>query len=80
MENYVIHNPKIWEHLEDISCYNHNYYRNPETGEVLLEECDDDVYCTYYVVEGNDQMYVGTCYWDEVQWGESEEDVKLYNY
>ena len=30
----TIHNPRAWEHMEKESCYNHNYYRNPQTGEM----------------------------------------------
>lgn len=33
-----------------VSCYNHNYYRNVKTGDIVLEECDDDGLFDYYRV------------------------------
>ena len=38
---------KDYIHIPEHSFYNHNYYRNNHTGEVILEKYDDD--CgTYY--------------------------------
>lgn len=76
---HIIHNPKIWEHLEDRSSYNHNFYRNPETGEVVLEECDDDVWCDYYLIVDGREEYIGFRYWDDIVFGETEEDIELWN-
>lgn len=76
--NYIIRNPSKWEHIKEGSCYNHNYYRNTETGEVLLEECDDVSYCDYYLIKDGRKEYIGVCYWDDVKFGESEKDVELW--
>ena len=38
---------KDYIHIPEHSFYNHNYYRNNHTGEVILEEYEDD-YGTYY--------------------------------
>ena len=70
---YIIHNPKKWEHLKERSCYNHNYYRNPETGEVILEVCDDDSWCDYYDEQGN---FLGDCRWEDADWS-GENDITL---
>ena len=35
-------------HIPEHSFYNHNYYRNVHTGEVILEEYEDDGCGTYY--------------------------------
>ena len=54
MSYYTIHNPRTWEHMKEESFYNHNYYRNPQTGEIILEEYDD--FCdfgSFYKVDEN---------------------------
>lgn len=45
------------------SCYNHNYYRNTKTGEVVLEECDDcDGFDYYRISEDGQEHYIGSLY------------------
>ena len=39
---------KDYVHIPEHSSYNHNYYRNIYTGEVILEEYKDDGFGTYY--------------------------------
>lgn len=39
---------KDYVHILEHSFYNHNYYRNIHTGEVILEEYKDDGFRTYY--------------------------------
>lgn len=43
---YIIET-KDYIHIPEHSIYNHNYYRNNHTGEVILEYYEDD-YGTYY--------------------------------
>lgn len=33
------------------SCYNHNYFYNKNTGDLILEESDGDQTCLYYRIE-----------------------------
>ena len=44
---------KDYIHIPEHSFYNHNYYRNNHTGEVILEEYEDDVFETYYNLGAN---------------------------
>ena len=78
----TIHNPRAWEHMEKESCYNHNYYRNPQTGEIILEECDE-LYncCSFYSVDENLKRgkYLEDCYCEDYDWNR-EEDIKLEYY
>ena len=39
---------KDYVHIPEHSIYNHNYYRNDHTGEVILKEYEDDGFGTYY--------------------------------
>ena len=78
----TIHNPRIWEHMEDESWYNHNYYRNPQTGEIIFEECDEFFNCCFfYTVDENLNLdeYLGDCYWEDYEW-DQEEDIELKQY
>ena len=49
--------------VEFSSSYNHNYYHNKNTGDLILEEANDDQTCYYYRVEVNgyivDENYLG---------------------
>ena len=48
------------------SSYNHNYYQNINTGEIILEECDDDGCFDYYSITCDGQKhYIGSlfCIW-----------------
>lgn len=77
MERGVIHNPSRWEHQESMSCYNHNYYRNRDTGELILEDCDEFYgYCTFYEVTATGEHYLGDAYADSYEWSQ-EEDIIL---
>ena len=64
------------------SWYNYNYYRNPQTGEIILEECDE-LYncCSFYSVDENLTIieYFGDCYMNDYKW-DQEEDIKLEFY
>lgn len=44
--------------VEFSSCYNHNYYRNKNNGDLILEEANDDQTCYYYRVEENGHSFV----------------------
>ena len=79
---YTIHNPRTWEHMEKESCYNHNYYRNPQTYEIILEECDEfNSCCSFYCVGENFKRgkYLGDCYCEDYDW-DQEEDIELEYY
>ena len=42
------------------SCYNHNYYVNNVTGDVVLEDCNDDSLFDYYHIEQDGRkIYLG---------------------
>ena len=79
---YTIHNPKSWEHMDKESFYNHNYYRNPQTGEIILDVCDELYFCgTFYKVDENLTVieYLGDCYMNDYKW-DQEEDIELEYY
>ena len=45
------------------SSYNHNYYRNINTGEVMFEECDDADCFDYSLITGDGQKhYIGSLF------------------
>lgn len=45
------------------SSYNHNYYRNTNTGEIILEECDDADCFDYSLITGDGQEhYIGSLF------------------
>lgn len=44
--------------VEFVSSYNHNYYYNKNTGDLILEEADDDQTCYYYRVEENEHSFI----------------------
>ena len=83
---YTIETPSKWKHLKDRSSYNHNYYLNPNTGEIILEECDDDNYFEYFLVDENLNIVkrIGEYYYDDYEgpgmwiW-DSDKDVTLFN-
>ena len=80
--SYTIHNPRFWEHMKEESFYNHNYYRNPQTGEIILEEYDEFYNCSsFYRVDENLKRgeYLGDCYLEDYEW-KQEEDIKLEFY
>ena len=79
---YIIHNPKSWEHMEEESFDNHNYYRNPQTGEIILVEYDELCdYGSFYNVDENLKRgeYLGDCYCEDYDW-DQEKDIKLEYY
>ena len=81
---YTIETPSKWKHLKDRSSYNHNYYLNPNTGEIILEECDDDNYFEYFLADKNLNIVkrIGEYYFDDYEgpgtwiW-DSDENVTL---
>ena len=44
--------------VEFSSSYNHNYFYNKNTGDLILEEANDDQICDYYRVEENGYSFV----------------------
>ena len=75
MEN-LIKNPKIWNRLSK-SFYNHNYYQNSKTKEIILVECDEfygvDL---FYSIIGDKKEYIGECLAGDYSWSQ-EEDIVL---
>lgn len=62
MKNTVTEiNTSLYTHVPSIticctelkSCYNHNYFYNENTEDLILEESDDDQTCFYYRIEEN---------------------------
>ena len=75
----IIHNPRVWEHMEEESFCNCNYYKNPQTGEIILEEYDELCdYGSFYRVDENLKRgeYLGDCYMDDYDW-DQEKDIEL---
>jgi len=82
MENYIIHRPCDWIYLEDKSSYNYNFYQNPNTGEVIVEDCDELAnILDFYLVDDNlkEIATLGSLWYDEMDWN-SEEDIELREY
>lgn len=53
--------PSQFLHMKDISTYNHNYYKNIRFHYLILEESNDDVEFSYYIVTGDaNREYIGT--------------------
>lgn len=60
-----------WVEISDFSYYNHNYYKNIHTNEIILEEGDDDHAFDFF--EANEvQMknkqhgnYIGCCWMED---------------
>ena len=44
--------------VEFSSSYNHNYFYNKNTGDLILEAANDDQTCFYYRVEENSHSFV----------------------
>lgn len=65
--------------VEFSSSYNHNYYYNENTGDLILEEADDDQTCYYHRIEENDssitENYLGLTT-DEYGYGIFDEDYE----
>lgn len=51
-----------WEHIPEHSSYNHNYYQNIHTGEIILEVGDDDHTLTYYT---ESEEVIGSCWMED---------------
>ena len=49
-----------FEHLKDESTYNKNYYINRKDDYKILEIChEDESYCEYFLVENNNEIFLG---------------------
>lgn len=44
------------------SCYNHNFYVNHKTGQIVLEDCDDFDLFDYMMYDGNGWECLGAVY------------------
>lgn len=76
------HTQFIIQDMKEESFYNHNYYRNPQTGEIILDICDELYNCgTFYIVDENFTIieYLGDCYMGDYKWNQ-EEDIELEYY
>lgn len=65
---YRFYNREDYHHVENLtvggrllnSCYNHNYYVNETTEDVILEECDVGNFFNYYRINPNGtETYLG---------------------
>ena len=75
----IIHNPRVWEHMDEESSFNRHYYRNPQTGEIIIEEYYD--FCdfgSFHNVNENLEKgeYLGRCYLCDYNW-DQEKDIEL---
>lgn len=60
MANEIILRGSEYVHLPERSSYNHNYYQHIETGEIILEDCDEYYNSwTFYRVENNENVCLG---------------------
>lgn len=65
------------------STYNHNYYYNKSTEDIILEETNDDQTCYYYRVEVNGYSFVENYLGftdDQYGYGIFDEDYDGYPY
>lgn len=76
VESIVIHGVSTLS-----SSYNHNYFHNKITDEIILEVADDDQTCYYYLVFGYANLckktYLGLCE-DEYGFGIFDEEYNGY--
>ena len=65
---YRFYNRDKYKHVENLtvgdkhlhSSYNHNYYVNENTGDIILEICDDDSFFDYYRInQDGTKKYLG---------------------
>ena len=60
-----------WIAVPEYSYYNHNYYRNIHTGEIIFEEADDDHGYDFYeateeeMVNHRHGIYIGCCWMED---------------
>ena len=60
MSDIIYLNGSNYLHLRERSCYNHNFYQHKETGEILLEICEEDYNSFEIYREGNEGLdYLG---------------------
>lgn len=60
-----------FEHVELISCYNHNYYKVVKSHDVLFGKSDDDRKTEWYLIRHEEMVYLGESY---------DGDEKLHRY
>jgi hypothetical protein len=61
MANEITLHGADFVHLKERSVYNHNYYQHRETGEIILEDCDElyGEYTFYRCLEGKYEIFLG---------------------
>jgi hypothetical protein len=52
--------PSEFTHIEDASNYNHNYYLHNKHNYKILEVSDDNVCLSYYIVDVDKEIYIGS--------------------
>jgi hypothetical protein len=57
MALHTIINPANYVHIPEHSCYNANYYRNIETGDILFEEFGSSEDCASYYNLGQNPSF-----------------------
>ncbi len=58
----IINKKEELEHIKEKSSYNYNFYK-PKDSRInfeILEICDDDRSCDYYIVSGKEKLCIGT--------------------
>lgn len=45
-----------WRYLDDVSCYNSNYYQDPKSGTIICEDYDEYYNCCYYYLCDNSNL------------------------
>lgn len=59
-------NTDLYKWIPDDSCYNHNIYYSKELDDIILEECDDDNFFSYYrMIENSQYQHLGNIVSDE---------------
>lgn len=66
-------NTRDFIHISEYSSYNHNYYRNTRTGQILFEHSDDDHGHDYWWTTETDMMnhshrndeWIGACWMED---------------
>lgn len=66
-------------HLKGESVYNHNYYKHKEYGYTILQVCEEEFETLhFYKLDGQDKVFLFSCYWDSSVDDVYEGDLGFY--
>jgi hypothetical protein len=78
----TIKRPCDFVHIAEKSCYNHNFYCNVKTGEVILDEAYEfpSDYSEFYLIKDGKQIYHRDAYFGEYEWTQENDIVLTQGY